>query len=60
MVMEKLTQPQALASLKKSTKIPQKSSQMLAFEYEAAEDEADEMMQSPAAQNLLAKIRNNV
>jgi hypothetical protein len=55
-----LTQPQGLASLKKSTKIPQESSKTLAFDYEAAEDEADEMMQSPAAQNLLAKIRNNV
>ena len=38
MVMEKLTQPQGLESLKKSSMTPQKSSKTLAFDYDAAED----------------------
>ena len=61
MVMEKSTQPQGLASLKKSSMTPQKSSKTLAFDYDAAEDRADELTKTKpyrdAVKQALAEIK---
>jgi len=50
-----------LASLKKSSMTPQKSSKTLAFDYDAAEDRADELTKTKpyrdAVKQALAEIK---
>ncbi len=56
MVMEKSTQPQGLASLKKSSMTPQKSSKTLAFDYDAAEDLGEADAKTTAHRDVVKQV----
>ena len=60
MVMQKSTQPQGLASLKKSSKTPQKSSKALAFDYDAVEDQADLESKKTEFQSVVNRLANRL
>ena len=60
MGMQKSTQPQGLESLKKTSKIPQKSSKELAFDYDAVETEAEQEAKKPQYQAIVARLKGQL
>lgn len=60
MVMQKSTQPQGLVSLKKSTKIPQKSSKTLTFDYESVENQADTESKKTEFQSVVNRVADRI
>ena len=56
MVTEKSTQPQGLASLKKSSRTPQKSSKTLVFDHDAEEDLGEADAKTDVGRDIVEQI----